>query len=321
MRKLKYVKLFENFLTKLDIKKGDKVTIKKERLLDGSKSNLSLGVEYTGFLKDDIERNKPIILIDDKGNKIMNTSPITKFEYQKSLVMTNTSIYSIKKEENSNKPNKIPNKPKKLKIISSKHGLDIYIEPVEVKIGIWWKKESEKVIKYKYLLRNEMEDTRSFGGRSVVLVNINGLRVPFYKSSGQITKEGIIPGNWYNIWGITANPTENDLKDTDQHKVSWYNKGSSGFDGNIYNFYNIELFKKIANRLNELDSWLKTLDDEEDFIMYLTTNGLSQINADMKPALYKDRSLDENHIENFKKKLISVLPEEHKKLVKMGSDF
>jgi hypothetical protein len=35
MRKLKYVKLFENFLTKLDIKKGDKVTIKKERLVDG----------------------------------------------------------------------------------------------------------------------------------------------------------------------------------------------------------------------------------------------------------------------------------------------
>jgi hypothetical protein len=239
-------------------------------------------------------------------------------------MMTNTSIYSIKKQENSNKSNKqniISNKPKNLQIMSSKHGLNIYLEPIEVKIGANWKEENEKVIKYKYLLKNNSENDGSLHGRCVVLVNINGLRVPFYKSAGKVSKKGVIPGNWYNIWGITTNPEENDVEDTDQHYVSWYNKGSSGLDGSIYNFYNIELFKKIANKLNKLDSKLSNLDDKEDFIMYLTKNGLSQINADMKQAKYKDFSLDVNHIESFKKKLISVLPDEHKNLVKMGSDF
>ena len=56
-------------------------------------------------------------------------------------------------------------------------------------------------------------------------------------------------------------------------------------------------------------------------MIYLTKNGLSQINADMKPAKYRDIYLDENHIESFKKKLISFLPDKYKNLVKMGGNF
>jgi hypothetical protein len=305
MRKLKYVKLFENFLTKIDIKKGDKVTIKKERLLDGSKSDLSVGVKYTGFLKDDIERNKPIILIDDKGNKIMNTSPITKFEYQKSLVMTNTSIYSIKKEENSDNQKIIsnkPNKPNNLKIMSSKHGLDIYLEPIEVVY------KDDKKIRYWYKV-----GFLSTSNRDVVLVNINGIKVPFYKSSGSVEKEGVNPGDWYNIWGITTSKEDGEIY------TDWLNKGNSGYGGNIAKYYNIELFRIIANKLKTID--FDKIENKIGDLYTFSENGIKQINKDMKPSTLGTHRLDYDFIESFKKKLISVLPDEHKKLVKMGSDF
>lgn len=66
---------------------------------------------------------------------------------------------------------------------------------------------------------------------------------------------------------------------------------------------------------------LNELDYKENFMIYLTKNGLSQINADMKPAKYGNLSLDENHIESLKKKFISVLPDKYKNLVKMGGNF
>jgi len=305
MRKLKYVKLFENFLTKIDIKKGDKVTIKKERLLDGSKSDLSVGVEYTGFLKDDIERNKPIILIDDKGNKIMNTSPITKFHNEKSFVMTNNSIYSIKKEENSDNQKIIsnkPNKPNNLKIMSSKHGLDIYLEPIEVVY------KDDKKIRYWYKV-----GFLATANRDVVLVNINGIKVPFYKSSGAVEKEGVNPGDWYNIWGITTSKEDGEIY------TYWLNKGNSGYDGNIAKYYNIELFRIIANKLKTID--FDKIENKIGGLYTFSENGIKQINKDMKPSTLGTHRLDYDFIESFKKKLISVLPDEHKKLVKMGSDF
>lgn len=109
MGKLKYIKLFEGFEAS-NIKKGDKITIRKERLLDDSKSNVSIGTEYTGFLKDNIERGKPIVLIDDKGNKIMNTSLITKLHKRGLGFMTTTSEYSIKKIEDTLNKKIITNK-------------------------------------------------------------------------------------------------------------------------------------------------------------------------------------------------------------------
>lgn len=106
MRKLKHIKLFESFLlTSSGIKRGDKVTIKKEKILAGGTSGVGIGREFTGYLKYDLQLNTPITLVDHRGNNIMNTTNITQFHPSLPLLRTSTSQYSLKKVD----PNAIKN--------------------------------------------------------------------------------------------------------------------------------------------------------------------------------------------------------------------
>jgi hypothetical protein len=47
--------------------------------------------------------------------------------------------------------------------------------------------------------------------RNIVVVNINGVHMPFYMSTGLGGKENVQPGLWYPFFGI---------------KDGWLNKGS-----------------------------------------------------------------------------------------------
>jgi hypothetical protein len=259
MRKLKYIKLFENFLTKIDIKKGDKVTIKKEKLLDGVKSDLDVGVEYTGFLKDNIERNKPIILIDDKGNKIMNTSPITKFHNEKSLVMTNTSIYSIKKKENINKSNTISliNTPTEY-IISELNKL----KNLSDKLMWLYNNNLISVIPAKCTDSNQDGLLLDYSGRVFILVKIGKYNIPFYISTGKAGKKNVQPGKWYATFGIG--------------KEGWINKGS---EEEINDNYGNKLLQKISKILNDCLGTIKG-GEEKDGKMVAGMRTLSFYNID-----------------------------------------
>jgi hypothetical protein len=282
------IKLFENFINNNNIKSGDKISMKK--ITQFKKSDVTESdKEYIGILKDDIEKGKSIYLLDDKGNIILNTSPIIGIHKNKNLVKTETSIYEI-----SMKDNKKNKKPKPFKLGTLK-GLDVFIEPILVdKINI-----SSDANPYRYKL--------TLDARGLILLNINGLRIPFYKSSGLARKKNVKSGVWYNIWGIK----EKRGPDGSIHGVKWFNKGT---ERDINNFYNIELFRIISNKLN--DTNLDSLDKDATTLYSLSEEGLNQINTDMNPKTNKD--FDWGHIEKVKQKLLNILPNELKGLVKMG---
>jgi len=71
--------------------------------------------------------------------------------------------------------------------------------------------------------------------RVVVLKDINGVKVPFYISTGRGGKTNVATGQWYPYFG-------NGPKD------GWFNKGS---EEDINNFYNVPELKAAADELNE----------------------------------------------------------------------
>lgn len=68
--------------------------------------------------------------------------------------------------------------------------------------------------------------------RNIVIVNINGVHVPFYMSSGLGGKENVQPGLWYPFFGI---------------KDGWLNKGTQE---QINSFYGSPILQAIAEQLN-----------------------------------------------------------------------
>ena len=69
-------------------------------------------------------------------------------------------------------------------------------------------------------------------GRKIVVRIINGVRVPFYLSSGNGGKKGVAAGKWYPFFGIAG---------------SWINKTS---DAEINNYYGSDLLRAEAQRLD-----------------------------------------------------------------------
>jgi len=83
-----------------------------------------------------------------------------------------------------------------------------------------------------------------FYHRKIVLIDINGMKIPFYLSTGLGGKENVESGKWYPIWGI--DPQE-----------GWLNKTN---ETEINNFYGSTLLKAIANALDE--KYKDTLPDD-----------------------------------------------------------
>ena len=117
-------------------------------------------------------------------------------------------------------------------------------------------------------------------GRATVLADINGVRIPFYISTGQAGKENVVTGKWYAFFG--------------EHEKGWMNKGTQD---QINNSYGSEKLAAIENWLNTNLSFLKTANpydsdfhpllprSSEDYrVKTLQQDHLPIINRDMKPA-------------------------------------
>jgi hypothetical protein len=95
----------------------------------------------------------------------------------------------------------------------------------------------------------------SVAGRPMVLVDVNGIRIPFYQSTGKGGKENPT-GKWYPIFGVG----KSDLIFDREFKRfidrgGWFNKGDTY--ESIDNYYDVPEFKRIATILNDIDDLTK----------------------------------------------------------------
>lgn len=103
------------------------------------------------------------------------------------------------------------------------------------------------------------------GGRKVVIMNINGKRVPFYLSTGLGGKASVAPGKWYPFFGVSDS--------------GWINKGSQQ---QINDFYGSNELRRAAEALNsEIGNIIR-----DDTIPKARLKGrhIDAINAGMSPV-------------------------------------
>ena len=90
----------------------------------------------------------------------------------------------------------------------------------------------------------------TFAGRPIVLVNVNGVRIPFYQSTGRGGKENVPTGEWYPIFGIGRTVLKyNAYHERVTHSGGWFNKGT---EKQILGYYGIPELKWVAQFLNGL---------------------------------------------------------------------
>ena len=109
-------------------------------------------------------------------------------------------------------------------------------------------------------------------GRPLVLVNINGVRIPFYISTGSGGKANVPTGQWYPIFGMGED--------------GWFNKGT---EEEINDFYGVPELKEMADLLNETVGDIRNKEIAASFESL--RNGKNediraQINADLTPGDY-----------------------------------
>ena len=75
----------------------------------------------------------------------------------------------------------------------------------------------------------------TIGKRPVVIVDIYGVNVPFYMSSGAGSKETVTPGKWYPFFGVA--------------KTGWFNKTNAA---DMTSYYGVPEFERAAEILNSL---------------------------------------------------------------------
>ena len=118
----------------------------------------------------------------------------------------------------------------------------------------------------------------SVAGRPMVLVDVNGIRIPFYQSTGKGGKENPV-GKWYPVFGIGKSDVIFDREfKRFVDRGGWFNKGDTY--ESIDNYYDVPEFKRIATILNDIDD-LTQIDfhdvgvvaSEEEAIELLKKNG------------------------------------------------
>jgi site-specific DNA-cytosine methylase len=80
---------------------------------------------------------------------------------------------------------------------------------------------------------NGSVDIIDLADRQVVVVNVNGVKVPFYRSTGAGGKKGVAVGKWYPVFGVGQ-----DL---------WFNKGT---EAQINDYYGSQALKNAALQLD-----------------------------------------------------------------------
>lgn len=139
--------------------------------------------------------------------------------------------------------------------------------------------------------------------RNIVIVNINGVHVPFYMSTGLGGKENVQPGLWYPFFGI---------------KDGWLNKGTQE---QINSFYGSPVLQAIAEQLNATLGTGYVNDIKGPITLDPSYEGeypqIDFINQDMNPTANNKADTVENfnnNVENVLSKIDSainkLLPEE-----------
>ena len=123
-------------------------------------------------------------------------------------------------------------------------------------------------------------------GRVVVLKEVNGVKVPFYISTGRGGKKGVATGQWYPYFGTGPD--------------GWFNKGTEAL---VNNFYNTPELRTAAAELN------KTLGDIRPDMATLPTAQELNIdpNVDVNPVANGDANAL-NNIQTTVKKIKAGAP-------------
>lgn len=99
----------------------------------------------------------------------------------------------------------------------------VKLEPITSKV---WDKTANTFVERAIPIVN-------YEGRAIVVVNVDGVRVPFYLSTGDAGKKLVPSGRWYPIFGIGPD--------------GWINKGS---EKGIASYYNMPNLKRTAQQLD-----------------------------------------------------------------------
>ena len=99
--------------------------------------------------------------------------------------------------------------------------------------------------------------------RVIAITEVNGVRVPFYISTGSGGKASVPAGKWYPFFGIAED--------------GWFNKGS---EQNINDFYGSAALKAKAEELNKLHGDIRNRRDDGT----LPSGAITDVNEGLTPA-------------------------------------
>jgi hypothetical protein len=128
------------------------------------------------------------------------------------------------------------------------------------------------------------------GDRIMVVMNVRGVNVPYYISTGQGGKASVPTGKWYPVFGV--------------HSSGWLNKGG---EDSINKFYGSKMLALNAGRLNNA---LGDLSSVEAQIPFMKKTGIEIINKDLQPMGHSEVSANPDE---FKKRVNAFL-------AKLGSE-
>ena len=128
------------------------------------------------------------------------------------------------------------------------------------------------------------------GDRIMVVMNVRGVNVPYYISTGSGGKASVPTGKWYPVFGV--------------HSSGWLNKGG---EDSINKFYGSKMLALNANRLNNA---LGDLSSVEAQIPFMKKTGIAIINKDLQPMGHSEVSANPDE---FKKRVNAFL-------AKLGSE-
>ncbi len=115
-----------------------------------------------------------------------------------------------------------------------------------------------------------------FADRKIVLVNINGVDMPFYLSTGQGRKYSVESGKWYPFFGLDPD--------------GWFNKGS---EDDINDYYGSVKLRNVAQALDKKWGDIRSTSKGKKVAYRFKDNPeqyesiRSQVNRDMEKPVYR----------------------------------